>query len=184
MQNVWVSVLKVKVSVGRNPQKISLWTFWTFCNKTWCCSASSTTGVFYGGFFNFYCCHVTVKVEIFSSRNIFQTSRTTLGVDLTAPGDKPVLKCSCPINVALVYLSNWCLHFPGNKVLLFDWCCLGCPAVAWLWCYLVLQSMRLKIIAAASSAERRFSSWIGGSILASLVSQHCMCGVCVHHLTP
>lgn len=35
---------------------------------------------------------------------------------------------------------------------------------------LILQSMRLKIIAAASSAERRFSSWIGGSILASLVS--------------
>lgn len=31
-------------------------------------------------------------------------------------------------------------------------------------------SMRLKIIAAASSAERRFSSWIGGSILASLGS--------------
>ncbi|KAK7098169.1 actin-like protein 6A [Littorina saxatilis] len=31
-------------------------------------------------------------------------------------------------------------------------------------------SMRLKVIAAASSAERRFSSWIGGSILASLGS--------------
>lgn len=33
-----------------------------------------------------------------------------------------------------------------------------------------LQSMRLKIISATGSAERRFSSWIGGSILASLVS--------------
>ncbi|XP_046367678.1 actin-like protein 6A isoform X1 [Haliotis rufescens] len=31
-------------------------------------------------------------------------------------------------------------------------------------------SMRLKIIAASSSSERRFSSWIGGSILASLGS--------------
>ncbi|KAL5006993.1 hypothetical protein ScPMuIL_015799 [Solemya velum] len=31
-------------------------------------------------------------------------------------------------------------------------------------------SMRLKIISAAGSAERRFSSWIGGSILASLGS--------------
>ena len=36
--------------------------------------------------------------------------------------------------------------------------------------------MRLKIIAAASSAERRFSSWIGGSILASLVSYPYVCG--------
>ena len=32
-----------------------------------------------------------------------------------------------------------------------------------------LQNMRLKVIAANLSAERRFSSWIGGSILASLV---------------
>ncbi|KAK3103473.1 hypothetical protein FSP39_019490 [Pinctada imbricata] len=31
-------------------------------------------------------------------------------------------------------------------------------------------SMRLKILSATGSAERRFSSWIGGSILASLVS--------------
>uniref|UniRef100_A0A0B6YSV1 Actin, cytoplasmic n=1 Tax=Arion vulgaris TaxID=1028688 RepID=A0A0B6YSV1_9EUPU len=31
-----------------------------------------------------------------------------------------------------------------------------------------LPSMRLKVIAASSSSERRFSSWIGGSILASL----------------
>ena len=36
--------------------------------------------------------------------------------------------------------------------------------------------MRLKIIAAASSAERRFSSWTGGSILASLVSYPYVCG--------
>lgn len=32
--------------------------------------------------------------------------------------------------------------------------------------------MRLKIIAATGTAERRFSSWIGGSILASLVCNH------------
>ncbi|RUS73188.1 hypothetical protein EGW08_019050 [Elysia chlorotica] len=31
-----------------------------------------------------------------------------------------------------------------------------------------LSSMRLKVVAASSSSERRFSSWIGGSILASL----------------
>ena len=30
--------------------------------------------------------------------------------------------------------------------------------------------MKLKLISAAGSSERRFSSWIGGSILASLVS--------------
>ena len=30
--------------------------------------------------------------------------------------------------------------------------------------------MKLKIISATGSSERRFSSWIGGSILASLVS--------------
>lgn len=34
---------------------------------------------------------------------------------------------------------------------------------------LCLQSMRLKLMACNSSIERRFSSWIGGSILASLV---------------
>ncbi len=34
---------------------------------------------------------------------------------------------------------------------------------------LPFQSMRLKIIASSVNAERRFSSWIGGSILASLV---------------
>lgn len=33
-----------------------------------------------------------------------------------------------------------------------------------------LQSMRLKLIASNSTMERRFSPWIGGSILASLVS--------------
>ena len=32
-------------------------------------------------------------------------------------------------------------------------------------------SMRLKVISAPGTAERRFSSWIGGSILASLVSR-------------
>ena len=37
------------------------------------------------------------------------------------------------------------------------------------------QSMRLKIISGTTgSAERRFSSWIGGSILASLVSIMCI----------
>ena len=37
------------------------------------------------------------------------------------------------------------------------------------------QSMRLKLIANNTTVERRFSAWIGGSILASLVSgpQHC-----------
>ena len=34
----------------------------------------------------------------------------------------------------------------------------------------MFQSMKLKIISATGSSERRFSSWIGGSILASLVS--------------
>lgn len=33
-----------------------------------------------------------------------------------------------------------------------------------------LQSMRLKIISASGSGERRFGAWIGGSILASLGS--------------
>ena len=33
------------------------------------------------------------------------------------------------------------------------------------------QSMRLKLIASNSTMERRFSPWIGGSILASLVSR-------------
>lgn len=31
------------------------------------------------------------------------------------------------------------------------------------------QSMRLKLIANNTTVERRFSAWIGGSILASLV---------------
>ena len=35
-------------------------------------------------------------------------------------------------------------------------------------CY--FQSMRLKLIANNTTVERRFSAWIGGSILASLVS--------------
>ena len=48
-------------------------------------------------------------------------------------------------------------------------------SLLWLRCSFALQSMRLKIIAAASSAERRFSSWIGGSILASLVSYPYVC---------
>lgn len=30
--------------------------------------------------------------------------------------------------------------------------------------------MRMKILASANSSERKFSAWIGGSILASLVS--------------
>ena len=34
-----------------------------------------------------------------------------------------------------------------------------------------LQSMRMKILASANSSERKFSAWIGGSILASLVSR-------------
>lgn len=34
-----------------------------------------------------------------------------------------------------------------------------------------VQSMRLKLIANNTTVERRFSSWIGGSILASLVSK-------------
>lgn len=33
-----------------------------------------------------------------------------------------------------------------------------------------MQSMRLKLIANNTTVERRFSAWIGGSILASLVS--------------
>lgn len=36
-----------------------------------------------------------------------------------------------------------------------------------------LQSMRLKLIANNTTVERRFSAWIGGSILASLVRTHC-----------
>lgn len=35
-----------------------------------------------------------------------------------------------------------------------------------------LQSMRLKLIANNTTVERRFSAWIGGSILASLVRTH------------
>lgn len=35
-----------------------------------------------------------------------------------------------------------------------------------------LQSMRLKLIANNTTVERRFSAWIGGSILASLVRAH------------
>lgn len=36
--------------------------------------------------------------------------------------------------------------------------------------YHVSQSMRLKIISANSSSERRYGAWIGGSILSSLGS--------------
>ena len=39
-----------------------------------------------------------------------------------------------------------------------------------LLCKFLFQSMKLKIISSSVSSERRFSSWIGGSILASLVS--------------
>lgn len=34
------------------------------------------------------------------------------------------------------------------------------------------QSIRVKLVQNSSTVERRFSSWIGGSILASLVSFH------------
>ncbi|KAJ8032262.1 Actin-like protein 6A [Holothuria leucospilota] len=37
------------------------------------------------------------------------------------------------------------------------------------------QNMKLKVIAPSAAAERRFSSWIGGSILASLVSRMYKC---------
>ena len=41
---------------------------------------------------------------------------------------------------------------------------------------LFFQSMRLKVISNNSTIERRFSSWIGGSILASLVRMsHTLC---------
>lgn len=36
---------------------------------------------------------------------------------------------------------------------------------------LYFQSMRLKLIANNTTVERRFSAWIGGSILASLVRE-------------
>ena len=41
--------------------------------------------------------------------------------------------------------------------------------------YLMLlfsQSIRVKLVQNSSTVERRFSSWIGGSILSSLVSFH------------
>lgn len=38
------------------------------------------------------------------------------------------------------------------------------------------QSMRLKLIANNTTVERRFSAWIGGSILASLVRKNCRAG--------
>ena len=41
--------------------------------------------------------------------------------------------------------------------------------VQWGYSSILFQSMKLKVISSAVSAERRFSSWIGGSILASLV---------------
>ena len=37
------------------------------------------------------------------------------------------------------------------------------------------QSIRVKVIQNASTVEKRFSSWIGGSILASLVRMHNSC---------
>lgn len=40
---------------------------------------------------------------------------------------------------------------------------------SWLMCLCDWQSMRLKLIANNTTVERRFSAWIGGSILASLV---------------
>lgn len=54
-------------------------------------------------------------------------------------------------------------------------CCLSLGhqfAVCDVWfCSFSVQSMRLKLIANNTTVERRFSSWIGGSILASLVSK-------------
>ena len=41
------------------------------------------------------------------------------------------------------------------------------------------QSMKVKVVQNSSTVERRFSSWIGGSILASLVSHMCLCALCV-----
>ena len=40
---------------------------------------------------------------------------------------------------------------------------------ACVW-FLFSQSIRVKLVQNSSTIERRFSSWIGGSILASLVS--------------
>ena len=39
-------------------------------------------------------------------------------------------------------------------------------------CILFCQSIRVKVIQNATTVEKRFSSWIGGSILASLVRIH------------
>lgn len=47
----------------------------------------------------------------------------------------------------------------------------------------LLQSMRLKLIANSTTVERRFSAWIGGSILASLVRTHKALHVCHIHGT-
>lgn len=41
--------------------------------------------------------------------------------------------------------------------------------------------MRLKLIANSTTVERRFSAWIGGSILASLVRTHNMTS-CLNHI--
>ena len=49
----------------------------------------------------------------------------------------------------------YCWHFSVNFILDY---------------FIIFQSARLKIISNNSTLERRFSSWIGGSILASLVS--------------
>lgn len=62
-----------------------------------------------------------------------------------------------------MWMDKYLLSSSGTSFWFVSWC----DFVKW---NTYLQSMRLKIIAAASSAERRFSSWIGGSILASLVS--------------
>ena len=52
---------------------------------------------------------------------------------------------------------------------LIDW------LIYWLiFCFVCRQSMKLKLISSTVNAERRFSSWIGGSILASLVRWFCL----------
>jgi hypothetical protein len=50
-------------------------------------------------------------------------------------------------------------------------CVRACVHACVCVCVLVYaQSMKLKLLFSSVNAERRFSSWIGGSILASLVS--------------
>lgn len=44
--------------------------------------------------------------------------------------------------------------------------------ISFLFVFYGFQSMRLKLISNNTPMERRFNPWIGGSILASLVSLH------------